>query len=81
MNSSPKLSSNKIWQTIPIPVYKSTVFNNESNYNEFNNNDSNNNDSNNNDSNNTTPQKVNETKVNHIDLLFQQSYIDEYFAP
>ena len=71
MNSSPKLSSNKIWQTIPIPVYKSTVFNNESNYNEFNNNDSN----------NTTPQKVNETKVNHIDLLFQQSYIDEYFAP
>ena len=71
MNSSPKLSSNQIWQTIPIPVYKSTVFNN----------DSNNNDSNNNDSNNTTPQKVNETKVNHIDLLFQQSYIDEYFAP
>ena len=75
MNSSPKLSSNQIWQTIPIPVYKSTVFNNDSN------NDSNNNDSNNNDSNNTTPQKVNETKVNHIDLLFQQSYIDEYFAP
>ena len=71
MNSSPKLSSNKIWQTIPIPVYKSTVFNNESNYNEFNNNDSN----------NTTPQKVNETKVNHIDLLFQQSYIDKYFGP
>ena len=71
MNSLPKLSSNQIWQTIPIPVYKSTVFNNESNYNEFNNNDSN----------NTTPQKVNETKVNHIDLLFQQSYIDEYFAP
>jgi len=70
MNSSPKLSSNQIWQTIPIPVYKSTVFNNDSN-----------NDSNNNDSNNTTPQKVNETKVNHIDLLFQQSYIDEYFAP
>ena len=70
MNSSPKLSSNQIWQTIPIPVYKSTVFNNESNYNEFNNNDSN----------NTTPQKVNETKVNHIDLLFQQSYIDKYFG-
>ena len=70
MNSLPKLSSNQIWQTIPIPVYKSTVFNNDSN-----------NDSNNNDSNNTTPQKVNETKVNHIDLLFQQSYIDEYFAP
>ena len=76
MNSLPKLSSNQIWQTIPIPVYKSTVFNNESNYNEFNNNDSNNNDSN-----NTTPQKVNETKVNHIDLLFQQSYIDKYFGP
>ena len=75
MNSLPKLSSNQIWQTIPIPVYKSTVFNNDSN------NDSNNNDSNNNDSNNTTPQKVNETKVNHIDLLFQKSYIDEYFAP
>ena len=73
MNSSPKLSSNKIWQTIPIPVYKSTVFNNESNYSEFNNNDSN----------NTTKshQKLSETKVNHIDLLFQQSYIDEYFAP
>ena len=71
MNSLPKLSSNQIWQTIPIPVYKSTVFNNESNYNEFNNNDSN----------NTTPQKVNETKVNHIDLLFQQSYIDKYFGP
>lgn len=70
MNSLPKLSSNQIWQTIPIPVYKSTVFNNESNYNEFNNNDSN----------NTTPQKVNETKVNHIDLLFQQSYIDKYFG-
>ena len=69
MNSLPKLSSNQIWQTIPIPVYKSTVFNNESN------NDSNN------DSNNTTPQKVNETKVNHIDLLFQQGYIDKYFAP
>ena len=79
MNSLPKLSSNQIWQTIPIPVYKSTVFNNDSN-NDSNNNDSNN-DSNNNDSNNTTPQKVNETKVNHIDLLFQQSYIDEYFAP
>ena len=75
MNYSPKLSSNQIWQTIPIPVYKSTVFNNESN------NDSNNNDSNNNDSNNTTPQKVNDTKVNHIDLLFQQGYIDKYFAP
>ena len=70
MNSLPKLSSNQIWQTIPIPVYKSTVFNNDSN-----------NDSNNNDSNNTTPQKVNETKVNHIDLLFQQSYIDKYFGP
>ena len=74
MNSLPKLSSNQIWQTIPIPVYKSTVFNNESN------NDSNN-DSNNNYSNNTTPQKVNETKVNHIDLLFQQGYIDKYFGP
>jgi len=73
MNSSPKLSSNQIWQTIPIPVYKSTVFNNESNYNEFNNNDSN----------NTTKshQKLSETKVNHIDLLFQQSYIDKYFGP
>lgn len=73
MISLPKLSSNKIWQTIPIPVYKSTVFNNESNYSEFNNNDSN----------NTTKshQKLSETKVNHIDLLFQQSYIDEYFAP
>ena len=71
MNSLPKLLSNQIWQTIPIPVYKSTVFNNESNYNEFNNNDSN----------NTTPQKVNETKVNHIDLLFQQGYIDKYFGP
>jgi hypothetical protein len=70
MNSLPKLLSNQIWQTIPIPVYKSTVFNNEYNYNEFNNH-----------SNNTSPQKVNETKVNHIDLLFQQSYIDEYFAP
>ena len=70
MNSSPKLSSNQIWQTIPIPVYKSTVFNNESNYNEFNNNDSN----------NTTPQKLSQTKVNHIDLLFQQSYIDKYFG-
>ena len=71
MNSSPKLSSNQIWQTIPIPVYKSTVFNNESNYNVFNNNDSN----------NTSPQELSKTKVNHIDLLFQQSYIDEYFAP
>ena len=71
MNSSPKLSSNQIWQTIPVPVYKSTVFNNDSNNNVFNNNDSN----------NTTPQKVNETKVNHIDLLFQQGYIDKYFAP
>ena len=70
MNSLPKLSSNQIWQTIPIPVYKSTVFNNDSN-NEFNNNEFN----------NTTPQKVNETKVNHIDLLFQQSYIDKYFGP
>ena len=70
MNSLPKLSSNQIWQTIPIPVYKSTVFNNESNYNEFNNNDSN----------NTTPQKLSQTKVNHIDLLFQQSYIDKYFG-
>ena len=80
MNSSPKLSSNQIWQTIPIPVYKSTVFNNDSN-NDSNNNESNYNVFNNNDSNNTTPQKVNETKVNHIDLLFQQSYIDEYFAP
>ena len=71
MNSLPKLSSNQIWQTIPIPVYKSTVFNNESNYNEFNNNDSN----------NTTPQELSKTKVNHIDLLFQQSYIDKYFGP
>lgn len=69
MNSSPKLSSNQIWQTIPIPVYKSNVFNNESN------NESNN------DSNNTSPQELSKTKVNHIDLLFQQSYIDEYFAP
>ena len=66
MNSLPKLSSNQIWQTIPIPVYKSTVFNNESNYNEFN---------------NTSPQELSKTKVNHIDLLFQQSYIDKYFAP
>ena len=69
MNSLPKLSSNQIWQTIPIPVYKSNVFNNESN------NESNN------DSNNTSPQELSKTKVNHIDLLFQQSYIDEYFAP
>ena len=69
MNSSPKLSSNQIWQTIPIPVYKSNVFNNESN------NESNN------DSNNTSPQELSKTKVNHIDLLFQQSYIDKYFAP
>ena len=69
MNSSPKLSSNQIWQTIPIPVYKSNVFNNESN------NESNN------DSNNNSPQELSKTKVNHIDLLFQQSYIDEYFAP
>ena len=65
MNSLPKLSSNQIWKTIPIPVYKSTVFNNESN----------------NDSNNTSPQELSKTKVNHIDLLFQQSYIDKYFAP
>ena len=69
MNSSPKLSSNQIWQTIPIPVYKSNVFNNESN------NESNN------DSNNTSPQELSKTKVNHIDLLFQQSYIDKYFGP
>ena len=77
MNSLPKLSSNQIWQTIPIPVYKSTVFNNESNYNESNN-ESNNHS--NNHSNNTTPQKLSQTKVNHIDLLFQQSYIDKYFG-
>ena len=69
MNSLPKLSSNQIWQTIPIPVYKSNVFNNESN------NESNN------DSNNTSPQELSKTKVNHIDLLFQQSYIDKYFGP
>ena len=73
MNSLPKLSSNQIWKTIPISVYKSTVFNNESN------NDSNN--ESNNDSNNTSSQKLNETKVNHIDLLFQQGYIDKYFGP
>ena len=75
MNSLPKLSSNQIWQTIPIPVYKSTVFNNHVFNNHVFNNEFNN------DSNNTTPQKVNETKVNHIDLLFQQGYIDKYFAP
>ena len=69
MNSLPKLSSNQIWQTIPIPVYKSNVFNNESN------NESNN------DSNNTSPQELSKTKVNHIDLLFQQGYIDKYFGP
>ena len=80
MNSLPKLSSNQIWQTIPIPVYKSTVFNNHVFNNHVFNNHVFNNEFNN-DSNNTTPQKVNETKVNHIDLLFQQSYIDKYFGP